>query len=102
MARFEANKVTWEKVEVFGKECLFTALRVDRDTIPEGYIMYEIRHSDEDWGEPIEIALGVLVNFFGTLLTKEALDLDASESTGNAYMWIEGGDWNYLDEAVTI
>ena len=102
MARLEANKVTWEKVEVFGKECLFSALRIDRKTVPEGYIMYEVRHSDEDWGEPVEIALGVLVNFFGTLLTKEALELEPSAVTGNAYLWIEDGEWNYLNEAVTI
>lgn len=102
MARLEANRVTWEKVEVFGKECLFTALRIDRNSIPKGYTMYEIRHRDEDWGEPIEIAFGVLVNFFGTLLSKEEFELESSAVTDNAYMWIEDGEWKYLDEMVTL
>lgn len=99
MARFDANEVSWEKVKVLDKEGLFSDLRIKRDSIPEGYLMYEIRHNDEDWGEPVEIALGVLVNFFGTLLVKESLELESSP-TGNAYLCIGEGCWEYLDEIV--
>lgn len=100
MARLKANDVTWTKVEVMGKECLFSDLRIDRNSIPEGYLMYEVRHSDEDWGEPVEIALGILVNFFGTLLTKEPFTLEQSTVTDNAYLWLEDDSWHYLDEYV--
>ena len=30
---------------------------------------YELRHGDEDWGEPRELARGLMVNFYGTVLT---------------------------------
>lgn len=90
--------VMWEKVEVQGKECLFNDSRIDRKTVPECYNMYEVRHSDDDWGEPIELALGVMVNFFGTLLTKEPFELEPSVVTDNAYLWLEDDDWHYLGE----
>ena len=98
MARFKVNEVSWQKVEVLGKEGLFNDLRIDRNSIPEGYFMYEVRHDDDDWGEPVEIGLGILVNFFGTLLTKEPIVLEPSQITDNAYLWLEEGDWSYLDE----
>lgn len=102
MARFNAHEVTWEKVEVMGKECLFSDLRIDRKSIPEYYLMYEVRHDDEDWGEPVEIGLGIMVNFFGTLLTKEAFDLEPSTVTSNEYLWLEEDSWKYLDESVKL
>ena len=100
MSRFKANEVSWEKVRVLDKEGLFSDLRIEKDSIPEGYLMYEIRHDDNGWGEPVEIALGVLVNFFGTVIVKEPLPLEPSPVTGNAYLWIEEGDWKYLNEIV--
>ena len=101
MARENAMNVTWEKVEVLGKEGLFTPLRVDKTTIPEGWYFYEVRHSDEDWCDPIEIALGILVNRFGTLIVKEPFELEPSPITDNAYLGIDPeNDWKYLDENV--
>ena len=95
MKRQNAKDVTWEKVDVLGKECLFVELRIDKDTVPEGYFMYEVRHSDEDWGEPCKIAPWIMVNFFGTLLTKEPFELESNE----LYLdWKE--DWVYLDGLV--
>ena len=100
MAKVDAKSVTWEKVEVLGKEGLFTIFRVDKSSIPEGWIMYEVRHSEYDWTEPVEIALGVLVNHMGTLLVKEPFELVPSEITNNAYLDVCGGDFLYLDETV--
>lgn len=103
MARFNAMDVTWEKVEVLGKEGLFTSLRVDRATVPKGWTMYEVRHDDNSWGDPVEIALGIMVNHFGTLLVKEPFDLEPSPITNNAYLDIDPEkDWNYLDEIVSF
>lgn len=103
MARFNAMDVTWEKVEVLEKEGLFTSLRVDRTTVPKGWIMYEVRHDDNSWGDPVEIALGIMVNHFGTLLVKESFDLEPSPITNNAYLDIDPEkDWNYLDEIVSF
>ncbi len=39
---------------------------------------YEIRHSDEDWGEPVELAHGIGVNYYGTVLTREPIQLPIS------------------------
>lgn len=100
MARFKANEVSWIKVEVMGKECLFSDLRIDRETIPEGYFMYEVRHDDNDWGEPVEIGRWVMVNFFGTLLTKEQFTLEPSTKINNEYLWLEPDSWWYTDEIV--
>lgn len=95
--RCKAMNVMWEKVEVLGKEGLYSSLRVDKDTIPNGWHFYEVRHDDNDWCEPIEIALGVLVNHFGTLITKEPLPLEQSTNTDNAYLYIDPDkDWKYL------
>ena len=102
MARYKANEVEWDTVAVLGKECLFSDLRIDRETIPEGYTMYEVRHSDEDWGEPVEIAIGIMVNFYGTLLTKEPFDLEPSTVTNNSYLWIDDADWSYTGKIVKI
>ena len=101
MARLNAREVLWEKVEVLGKEGLFVDLRVDRKTVPEGYHMYEVRHSDNDWGEPVEIGEWIMVNFFGTLLTKEPFELEKSTAVNNAYLWLENPeDFAYLGESV--
>lgn len=101
MARFNANDIAWEKVEVLNREGLFTELRVDRNSIPKGWHMYEVRHGDNDWGEPVEIARGILVNHFGTLLVKEPFDLIPFPATGNDYLYIEAEkDWIYLGESM--
>lgn len=99
MSRINAKDTTWVKVEVLGKEGLFTDERVDRNTIPNGWYFYEIRHDDDSWGDPIEIALGILVNFYGTFITKEPLKLIPSDITSNAYLDIDPEkDWKYLGE----
>ena len=97
MARFKVKDAVWQKVNVLDKECLFSDVRIDRDSVPDGCYMYEVRHSDNDWCEPVEIALGVLVNFFGTILVKEPFLLETLPGTNNAYLWIDEAEWEYLD-----
>ena len=48
---------------------LFTCLRVDRDTVPQGMYMYEVRHDDDQQGEPVQIANWIMVNHWGTLIS---------------------------------
>lgn len=101
MARFNAMDVTWEKVDVLGKEGLFTCLRVDKTTIPKGWYFYEVRHDDFCYDEPIEIALGVLANHWGTLIMEEPLELIPEPILHNAYLDIDSEkDWAYLGEDV--
>lgn len=101
--RENAKEIKWEKVVVLGKEGLFADYRVDRDTVPEGYSMYEIRHDDDCQGEPVQIAKWVMVNFWGTLLVKEPFELEPSPVTNNAYLDIDPEeDWNYTALYVNI
>ena len=59
----------FEDVTVLGHPMLFTCLRVDRDTVPQGMYMYEVRHDDDQQGEPVQIANWIMVNHWGTLLS---------------------------------
>lgn len=66
--RKNAKEETYILSSLFGMTVLFTDDRIDRNTVPEGLFMYEIRHSDEDWGQPVSIEDCVTVNFFGTVI----------------------------------
>mgnify|MGYP006872979055 FL=1 len=48
---------------------------------------YQIRHSDDDWDEPATLEKGVVVNFFGNVLTDEPVrELESGEE---GYLEIE-------------
>jgi hypothetical protein len=97
MERLNMMSVAWEKVAVLGKVGFFTDWRIDRNSIPDGWYFYEVRHADNDWCEPVEVALGVLVNFWGTLITKEPLLPEEVASIDDAYVYIDSEkDWKYL------
>lgn len=70
MSRHDADRLTYDEVTIFGVPALFTDLRVDRSTVPDGVYRYEVRYSDEYGGEPVELARGIIVDFFGTVLTR--------------------------------
>ena len=58
MARYNAMEETFTEVRVLGKPALFHDLRIDRSTVPKGLYLYEVRHDDEGWGDPVQIAKG--------------------------------------------
>ena len=72
---YDAQKVTYQEVTIFDRPALFTECRIDRATLPEDVYRYELRHGDEDWGEPRELARNLMVNFYGTVLTREPFQL---------------------------
>ena len=57
----------YEEVRFQDQPALFTSLRVKAASIPEGLHRYEIRH---EGGEPCQITRGILVDHYGTLLTR--------------------------------
>jgi hypothetical protein len=73
MARFDAMAERFEEVTVFGRPALFTALRIDRSTVPSGYHLYEIRHDDDCMGDAVQIAEGILVNHWGSVVMRDKL-----------------------------
>ena len=70
-----ADDLTYEEVTILGKPALFTDWRLDRPTIPDGVYCYELRHGDENWGEPVELARYIVINYYGTVLIREPIQL---------------------------
>lgn len=96
MFRKNAMDEVYEEVTVFGKPMLFTCLRIDRDTVPKGMYMYEVRHDDDQQGDPVQMANWIMVNHWGTLISNQPVKLEKSPSVNNAYRDIDPEtDWNY-------
>lgn len=71
--KYPMNSIEFERVEVFGKPALFTNVRVDRDSVPAGYYVYDVRGSDYDCGRLHTLERRVLVNHAGTVIAFEPL-----------------------------
>ena len=74
--RKPASTLNYDTVTIFGKPALFSDHRIDRSTVPPGLHMYELRHEDDDWSVPCQIAREIFVNFFGTILSAKPIVLD--------------------------
>jgi hypothetical protein len=90
MARYDAMTERFEEITVLGKPALFTSIRLYRDTVPKGYHYYEIRHDDECQGIAVEIAKGILVNHWGSVIMRDKLRVPPE---GRIYL--EPEDVNY-------
>lgn len=89
--RMRANEVDYTQIVVKGIPSLFTETRVVRDFVPEGFYLYEVRCDDDGLGNPSQIGSCVIVNFLGTLLASEKLELP-----GSGYLDIDPeSDWAY-------
>lgn len=69
---------------------LLDGIRIDETSLPDGFIAYSIRHSDNEWDEPASVEKRVIVNFFGTILVDHEL-FDENEE------YLEISDWYYKD-----
>lgn len=102
--RVNAMEETYENVTVLNHPMLFTCLRVDRSTVPDGYFMYEVRHDDDQQGEPVQIGRSILVNHWGTLISNRPIRLESSSI--NAYIGYRDidpeEDWNYEGSLMDI
>ena len=95
--RYDAAKITYDEVTLLGVPALFTECRIDRTTIPPRLHLYEIRHEDEDWGRPCQLAKGILVNFYGTVLTLDPLELPE-----DGYLSMDAEDLSYPDAIADV
>lgn len=75
MTRLDYRREKFQKVSVCGIPCDFSDMRIDRNTVPEGRYQYEVAGDDDSGGDPARVQRGVLVNFFGTLLSDVLLPL---------------------------
>ena len=98
-----AMKETFEDVTVLGHPMLFVCARVERDTVPAGLYMYEVRHDDDCQGDPVQIANWIMVNHWGTLISNKQVRLEPSKNGNNAYRYINPeNDWNYEGIVTTV
>lgn len=75
---------------IFKKSVMFTPMRIDRSTLPQGYFAYDVRYDDDNQGDPVQIARSILVNHWGTLITQDKIKLPR-----NGYLDILPEDLNY-------
>lgn len=103
MARMNAAEERFEEVTVLGLPMLFSDLRIDRESVPKGYFMYEVRHGDDDWGDPCQLATWIMVNHYGTLISAQPVKLEKSPTINNSYRDIDPDkDWNFDGGACTL
>lgn len=96
--RYKADSELFEVVTVFGREALFSCNRIERDSVPKGLYQYEVRHDDCCQGIPCEVAKGVLVNFWGTLLTRTEI----SEVEKEDRRYIMDDEWAEEEKEYTL
>lgn len=95
MAVFDATREGYMLAEIDGKPVLFTNMRLDRDTVPEGIFCYDIRDSDDMDGSFAEVKPFVMVNHWGTILCREPFPLDEH---GSYYP----DDWGLFDQDMSL
>lgn len=89
--RLDYSKEKFTKVRVCGIECNFSDMRIDRSTVPKKKYQYEVAGDDDSGGNPVRVQRGVLVNFFGTLIS----DMPLSPMDDNV-LWLQEGDFEWL------
>lgn len=88
--RYDYRTEHFQKVKVKGTECLFNDMRIDRGTVPDGKYLYEVADGDSD-GIPARIREGIMVNFYGTIITDHPLPME------DGVMWLDEEDWKWVD-----
>ena len=82
-----------KKTEV---KCLFTELRVDRDSLPEGMYLYEIKGTDSGCIGNGIIREHVIVNFVGSLITKTKLKMTHTSITSCILPYRGVGSYSFV------
>lgn len=81
-----------KKTEV---KCIFTDLRVDRDSIPKGKYLYEIMGTDSGCIGNGIIRENVIVNFVGSLITKTKLKMTHGSNTSGVRPYRGVGSYSF-------
>ena len=80
MKLMDARKETFDHIELFDAPAMFTNLRIDRSTVPEGLFCYDVRGSDNDPGALNAIEPFVFVNHAGTIIGVEDYMLEKGQA----------------------
>jgi hypothetical protein len=70
------HKEKFEQWLLFGQHVLFTDIRISNDIIPKNICKYELQESDCHPFETIMIGRHIIVNFEGTILSYQPIQLD--------------------------
>ena len=84
------------EVEIKGHYGVFTELRVDKSTIPEGVNCYELRHGDDD-SYPATLEENVRVDYFGAVLMTDKMELG-----NDGYVALTFDDFGYTGEELSM
>lgn len=79
--KYNAREVEWIRMDINGVDGYFTDLRIDWGSVPENIHGYELADRSSD-GIPCRYRskeIGILVDFFGTFLTKDELPMHEVE-----------------------
>lgn len=67
-------------ITLMSNPAMYTDLRIDRDTVPEGYHAYDIREKDDGSGDPACVESGIVkVNHMGTAILPCELDFKGED-----------------------
>lgn len=92
----DVNEGSLQEVEIKGHMALFTELRVDKNTVPDGVNCYELRHGDDD-SYPAALEQSVRVNYFGAVLMTDKVELGQE-----GYVPLEYEDFGFTGEDLTM
>ena len=96
MKPISADETSYERFEILSRDALFTCLRIDRKSLPDGLYAYDLRDSDDCDGTPSELKTFVMVNHWGTVIVKEPID------GADKGIVLNDEDFNYLGEDMTL
>ena len=101
----ENTNPKFELVVIFDKPVLFTCERLNRNLPIEGVYYYDIRHDDECRGDMAQLKDRVMVNHWGTVISKERFE--PREVGDKIFTTAEGidmdeGDYNYLGAPLSV
>lgn len=96
MEVIDVNNDSFQEVEIKGHMALFTELRVDKSTIPEGVNCYELRYGDDD-SYPAAMEQSVRVNYFGAVLMTDKVELGQK-----GYVSLEYEDFGFTGEELSV
>jgi hypothetical protein len=95
MKEIDVQKELLEEVEILGHMGLFTEFRVDKNTVPQGVHCYELRHGDDN-SFPATLEERVTVNYFGSIILLEKLELE------NGRLWVPYEEFSYTGERMKL
>lgn len=101
----ENTNPQFDLVVIFDKPVLFTCERLSGNLPIDGVNYYDIRHDDECRGDMVQLKDRVMVNHWGTVLSKEKFE--PREQGGRVFTTAEGidmdeDDYNYTGETLSV